>query len=191
MKTYCIKQNYVHRDHVVYFDDTTNKDEWQREVYEYAHDVLTNYGLRSVADFGTGSGFKFVKHFEEFDHIGIDLPCTVKWLQQTYPNDAWSSDPQDMKNRDMIIASDVIEHLGDPDWLLDIIAEASPKFVVFSTPDRDLLPDAHSMGPPPNPTHVREWNTEEFSKYIGSRFKIRDHFISNSQQATQLLLATL
>jgi hypothetical protein len=46
-------------------------------------------------------------------------------------------------------------------------------------------------GPPKNRHHCREWNMNEFKNYINSRFKVLDHFISNKQQATQLILAQL
>lgn len=80
----------------------------------------------------------------------------------------------------MIICSDVIEHLVDPDILLSFLEKSNFKFLILSTPERDsvqmkqrgLLWD----GPPVNEAHVREWNFEEFEQYISYKFKIIDHF---------------
>ena len=48
----------------------------------------------------------------------------------------------DVPKADLVIASDVVEHLVDPDEMLQFISRIGPKFVVISTPDRDLL-DLH------------------------------------------------
>jgi hypothetical protein len=47
--------------------------------------------------------------------------------------------------------------------LLDV-AEA----LVLSTPDRDLTWGEGHPGPPPNPSHVREWNADELRAFMSS-----------------------
>jgi hypothetical protein len=44
-------------------------------------------------------------------------------------------------------------------------------------------------GPPGNRAHVREWAFDEFAQYIGRRFQLLDHFISNIAQSTQVAVA--
>jgi hypothetical protein len=46
-------------------------------------------------------------------------------------------------------------------------------------------------GPPANETHIREWNFDEFHRYIGIPFNILDHIISNREQFTQMIVCTL
>jgi 2-polyprenyl-3-methyl-5-hydroxy-6-metoxy-1,4-benzoquinol methylase len=87
---------------------------------------------------------------------------------------------------DMIICADVIEHIKNPDSVLQYFEYLKPKVIVISTPDRDLL--LNYNGPPKNPAHVREWSYKEFSEYIGSFFKVKEHFISSVSQSTQVIV---
>jgi len=189
MTTYYIKQDYIHRDSIIYFDDTKNTDEWQNEVYAHASDIYKRNNLTSVVDIGAGSGFKLIKYFNHERTLGIDVPETVDWLKRAYPSKKWSSKFESVIGYDLLISSDVIEHVDDPDTLLDLIEQFNPKYIVLSTPDRNLLSEQSQSGPPVNPTHVREWAFEEFRDYIGSRFDILEHFISNKIQATQVIVA--
>jgi 2-polyprenyl-3-methyl-5-hydroxy-6-metoxy-1,4-benzoquinol methylase len=191
MKNYFIKETYVSRLDNKYFDDTSNTDGWQKEVYEFAKTVAIENNFSKIMDIGTGSGYKLLKNFSEFDTLGIDLPQTVEWLRSTYPERKWSDKFEPTLGYDLIIASDVIEHIPEPDTLLNLIESCNPKLVVFSTPERDLLPPEYRNGPPKNRAHVREWTMEEFKNYIGSRFKIHQHYISHIKHATQTMLVSL
>ena len=91
---------------------------------------------------------------------------------------------------DIIIASDVIEHIADPDELLDLIEKSEPKLIVLSTPDRNLLQKGHD-GPPRNTAHFREWSFDEFRQYIESRFNIIEHFVTNEKQGTQTIVCDI
>lgn len=191
MKNYFLSDNYTHRLNNAFFDDTPFTDEWQKEVYTFARQVADNHGIKSIADIGTGSGFKLLNNFKEFDTLGMDLPSTVEWLKQQYPDRAWSDKFEPVTGYDMIISADVIEHLPDPDVLLDLIIQSNPKLIVLSTPDRDLRAIEDRFGPPTNIHHVREWNMPEFNSYISSKLNVLAQFISHKEQCTQVILATL
>jgi len=191
MKKYFIKESYRPRTTLKYCDDTSNTDGWQKEVYMFAKTMAIKNGFSRIADIGTGSGYKLIKNFLDMETLGIDLPPTVNYLRKKYPSRMWSDVFEPVDNYDIIIAADVIEHILDPDILLDLIENSKPKLIILSTPDRDLLPPNCHDGPPNNKSHVREWTMLEFKNYIGSRFEIHDHFISNRPQATQTLLASL
>lgn len=190
MKNYFIKEGYNVRLNNMFYNDTNMRDEWQNEVYQYARGVFKDNKFKSVWDIGTGSGFKLMKYFMEYDTLGTDLTPTVKWLMKRYPHNKWSDSTEVFHGYDMIICSDVIEHIVDPDLMLDTIEQAAPKLIVLSTPDRMLFEKGHD-GPPDNICHVREWTFDEFGQYISSRFEVLNHFISNERQATQCLLARL
>jgi 2-polyprenyl-3-methyl-5-hydroxy-6-metoxy-1,4-benzoquinol methylase len=190
MNNYFIKESYTPRLENKYFDDTVNTDLHQKEVYEFARRIADENNFSKIIDIGTGSGYKLLKNFPDMETLGIDLPPTVKWLRETYPDKKWSDVFDPVEGYDMIISSDVIEHIPDPNILLDLIAQSKPKLIVLSTPDRDLL-EFGKDGPPKNRAHVREWTMPEFSDYIGSRFEILEHFISNQKQSTQTILAKL
>lgn len=184
---YCIKDGYTSRLNNRYFNDTPLKDEWQKEVYEKAKELADTFGLTSVFDVGTGSGYKLLKYFSDKKTLGLDVRRTVEWLNKIYPDRAWTYKQKPQTGFDLVICSDVIEHVQDPDQLLDLIEQSKPRYVVFSTPDRAMLTRGQD-GPPGNKCHVREWTFEEFSQYIGRRFLIIEHFISNPEQCTQVIV---
>lgn len=190
MKMYHIHENYNHKDTVGYFDDTPFKDEWQREVYEYARSVAERDNLSFIVDYGCGSAFKLLSNFSEYRTVGIDLEPTVKYLRETYPNREWDSAATIYEGVDMLIASDVIEHLINPDALLEYIKACAPKEIILSTPDRNLLCanwGQDNNGPAANASHVREWNFDEFRSYIAEHFDIVHHAVTNVDQCTQMI----
>ena len=158
-RNYFIHDGYQHRPAPQYFDDTKNSDGWQDEVYLFAREIAGKYDLKSILDIGCGSGFKLLKYFYNWRTIGIDVADTCARLQKRYPKRRWvisDFSATVTPKADLVIASDVIEHLTNPDELLDYIVRVAPKYVVISTPDRNLLRLGTHNGPPSNPAHLRE-----------------------------------
>ena len=191
-ENYFIHDGYEHRKEYLYFDDRYNSDEWQDEVYRFAKETAQAYDLKNVLDIGCGSGFKLIKYFRDWKTIGMEVSKSYAALRRRYPERQWilgdfaSAAPP---NVDLVIAADVIEHLVEPNQLLDYIVQVNPQYVVISTPDRGLMRLGSHDGPPANANHIREWNMTEFHAYISSRLQILDHFHSNSAQWTQCILA--
>jgi len=188
---YFIHDGYRHRSEAIYFADTQNTDQWQKEVYRFAREVFDQKHLTAVCDVGCGSAYKLITYFRGANVVGLDVAKTCEWLKTKYPRQTWmeldfKTTPQ--LSADLVIAADVIEHVLDPNELLSYIASLNPKYVVLSTPDRNLLRSGTHSGPPHNPAHIREWSFSQFEAYIGSRFHVLEHFVSNSAQATQCLL---
>lgn len=170
MKTYNIKAGYTIREKVPHFDDTPFRDEFQDEVYEFAS--TSRPLLTSVADLGCGSGFKLLKWFRHLPTVGYEVEPTLTFLRFTYPNRTWCKVGEVDGKSSLLICSDVIEHVDDPDQVLDYIEKLNPGVIVISTPDRDELKLDTEDGPPRNIHHVREWNHDEFVEYLGQRFVI-------------------
>ena len=194
---YDIAPGYRHRDCANYYDDTENGDEWQREVYEEARRIMLEHQLRSVTDVGCGSGYKLVRQLGEFDTTGVDLPETIERVRRRYPERKWKAGSFEeviLPRADLVVCADVIEHVLDPDLLMRLIRRATGNRVVISTPDRDLVYQGRTMyrfGPPANPAHVREWSFEEFRRYADRFFEVEKHVISNSEQATQMIVGRI
>lgn len=192
---YGIFPGYTHRTEPSYFDDTVFEDEWQQEVYTFAANLMAREGLTRVADVGCGSGFKLIKYLGHYQTTGFDVPETVAFLQGKYPGRTWTSVPfstRGLESPDLVISSDVIEHVPNPDELLRFITGLKSRFVIISTPDRDCLyrpGSRHHFGPPPNPTHLREWSFAELGAYVSQSFEIIDHTITNTAQGTQMIFA--
>lgn len=79
---------------------------------------------------------------------------------------------------DLIICSDVIEHVVRPDNLLSYIHSICHKRsqMILSTPDRDRLRGVHNQQSP-KPEHIREWNYEELEAFlVSSDYEVTEHF---------------
>jgi SAM-dependent methyltransferase len=191
-QNYFIHDGYEHRKEYAYYDDRSNSDGWQDEVYRYAKEIAEAHNLQTVVDIGCGSGYKLLKYFRDQKTLGLDVAETYETLRRRYPQRQWGvgdfagSAPADV---DLVISADVIEHLLDPDQLLEFILRINPRYVVISTPDRNLMRRGVHHGPPANPKHIREWSMAELHAYLSVRFEILEHFHSNQAQSTQCVLA--
>ena len=212
--SYFLPDRYIIRtDPIQDFEgEAQRKDDVQKEVYDEAAAIARDMNLHIVIDLGTGSGYKLVTRFgrdcdtclKDMLVYGVDLAPVVAILRRKYPYHLWgeveSFDAAMMDDDDppldLLICSDVIEHVLDPDALCAQIKTLEPEWIVISTPDRDLVdryfhPTDKTFGPPRNRCHVREWNFEEFDKYMRSHFDVVRHFWSNEKQCTQCVVARL
>jgi len=183
---YEIPLTYNERFNIPNFDDTPYKDEFQNEVYSKARDVYNYNNLKSIIDVGCGSAFKLFKYFNDIPFTGVEIDPTYNWLCQQYPNNKWERYRDNTLNADLVICADILEHLEDPDEMMAYIKKLNSKYIVLSTPDKDLgnIPN----GPPANVHHVREWSFNEFEKYVSRHFDILEHFYSNKVQGTQCIV---
>lgn len=199
LSLYSVKAGYHHRLNNSYFDDFHFNDaafleEAQREVYERALQDARDMSARLVVDVGCGAGTKLVRYFSGFETIGFDVPETVAKLRQTYPDRDWRSVPfgeaVDVKP-DIVICADVIEHIPDPDQLVAFLKRFGASRYYISTPERLTFYGKDQDGPPTNQAHCREWSLDELSAYLGQHFVIKEHFISNARDHTQLAICEL
>ncbi len=160
---------------------------YQFPVYRYAASLVRKHGFKSILDIGCGVGVKLaLLHREKSDAriVGVDQPSAVDYCKKHLPFGEWYSDDFENPrldldvNADLVIAADVIEHLVNPNCLLDYARRRmkSDGLLLLSTPDRDRL-WGQGMMRSPNPSHVREWAALEFRSYLQSRgFLMLKHF---------------
>jgi 2-polyprenyl-3-methyl-5-hydroxy-6-metoxy-1,4-benzoquinol methylase len=188
---YCIKAGYHHAGKVETYDDRFNKDEWQRGVYETACLLLHKTQGKSVIDTGCGSAYKLIDLFGKFHTTGIELEKTYQWLLEKYPLNNWLSyehtDPSQLEC-DLLICSDVIEHVKVPDEMMDFLQRINFKWLVISTPERNSVRGKNDFGPPENVSHFREWNNLEFVNYISKWFQVNEQIISTDKSVSQILI---
>jgi hypothetical protein len=189
---YYLHAGYQSRKTAEAYTGHEGRSEWQGEVYRYAREIALQYSIKSICDVGCGSGYKLVKYFSQFSFVGLDTPAAVELLRKNYPTYTWlpcdfGTAPPIQPN--LVISADVIEHLLQPELLLQYIVAMRPDWVVLSTPDRNLLRMGTHNGPPTNPSHYREWNMTEFRSFVGEYMDIVEHFISSASQCTQCILA--
>lgn len=187
---YHLPEGYRTHESVPHFDDTSMKDEYQNEVYYDARTLFDLHGLKNVLDIGCGSAFKLLKYFQEVESTGVEIEPTLTYLRSKYPDGRWINPEMERGEFDMVICADVIEHVENPEELITLINSIKSRFIVFSTPDRSLIQGADQLGPPRNLHHVREWSFDEFGEYISDHFDVLAHFISNREQATQVIVCT-
>ena len=184
---------YRARTQYHHYSDSVDS-EWQLEVYLYALGLMKKNGYRSIVDLGCGAGNKLITYFEDYDTLGLELPINVEILRKRYPERKWEVCDLSVKpsiTTDVIVCADVIEHLVDPDQLLEYLKNVSFQYLVISTPDRYLVYRPWQkgyFGPPKNKAHVREWSFREFGEYIAAHFEIVDHRISDMRQCTQMVI---
>lgn len=177
---YCIKRGYrtQQQDTVQPFSDLHLRDEFQNPVYFAAKQAFASQQWDTVLDIGCGSGFKLMKYFGAYSTIGVDVLDTVVWLKREYPTRRWGTFEilPDITRCDLVLCSDVIEHVCNPDMILSILNAIDFRLAVLSTPDRDRVHGTDHNGPPVNVCHVREWNYKEFGQYIRTYFDIGEHY---------------
>lgn len=192
---YGIRGAYRHRSQTCYFDDTPLTDEYQKEVYLRAAALAAQESVETIYDIGCGSGYKLVNYLGQYQTTGFDVPETLEYLRRTYPDRRWSDASFSDRSRspaDLVICSDVIEHVLDPDALMNFLISVSREWLVLSTPDRRREYPRLSrfqLGPPHTEHHIREWAFEEFRSYVGSFVDIREHVHPNAAHATQMIVA--
>lgn len=178
---YRLKPGYSSREGPEYYVDLATVRTGvtsQPDVYARAADVARSLGAARIVDLGTGSGGKLAALASGFEVLGIDHGPNLELARRAFPDRVWREHDLDSHaplplgsedlERSVVICAGVIEHLARPEHLLRNLRGllASVGAVVLSTPERDLTHGPESMGPPADPTHVREWNINEFAALL-------------------------
>lgn len=188
-----INRKYNHQKNVPHFNDTENKDLWQDEVYSLAKLFFSKNNCQRVIDIGCGSGYKLIKYFKDVDFVGFDVEPTVTFLNKEYETYQWKNvltEKLSDYSADIVISSDVIEHIENPiPYIENMLSIKNVKYYFISTPERFSLYGGNDFGPPSNIHHFREWSAKEFYDFMSNYFDIEYHIMSNFSQHTQLIIA--
>ena len=194
---YCMSPSYTPRLNPGHHDDRTYEDAYQNEVYEYALSYAKQNGFCTVCDVGCGSAFKLMKYFKDFITIGIETEPCLSYLMEKYPTRLWYPSgeaeknlPEKIHSADLVICCDVVEHIVNPDLLMNYLAAMNANAFILSTPDRAVLESWGwpPNGPPRNECHVREWNESEFVAYVSQFFTVTEVSHGASQTECMWLL---
>ena len=187
---YEIREDYIHGKSNISFDE--NKEDgshyWTKErissslVYQYSFykwvkKKCNNDKSLRVLDIGCGPGTKLMHFFgsQGYTVVGIDQKDAVNYCRSKFKSFSNASfhvdnfdDPSDsdIGHFDIIICSDVIEHLEQPDNLMSFIKRfANHNTRIFiSTPERERLRGKNNIKSPKS-DYLREWSQKEFVKY--------------------------
>lgn len=171
-----------------------NTVEYQNKVYERVEELIKENNSKCVFDVGCGFTTKLndyiIPHVDKV--YGLDQQSAIDANKQYLKNDdkvnyiLCDFDDEEQLNLvniedepDIIICSDVIEHVLHPDILLKFIKGLAKKntFIILSTPERDAERGVNCIKSN-KAEHVREWNKSEFNKYISYMgFNVIEHIL--------------
>lgn len=190
MGKYCIKEDYIHRE----LNATVDRDgqcfwtpdrlhmsevlQWYE--YDWARTLALTFGVKTLLDIGCGPAIKLnglIAPVVE-RYVGIDQLSAVEYARARFSSGEYiaidldrladyEGEPPLSQQYDFVICAAVIEHLNDPDQLLEFIARRvrPTGHILLSTCDRDRVRGIHCQMSP-KPVHVREWNVHEFLDYV-------------------------
>src|ERR1700753_1338498 len=135
-KAFYVKRGYTVRQTVPYFVDALAETQaivHQPEVYPLAAEILRLAGGDTLVDLGCGRAQKLRQMHPEFDIIGVDFGDNLEWCKTHYPVGRWVEHdfergplvaPSDWNLTSAgVVCSDVIEHLVNPEPLLETVSE--------------------------------------------------------------------
>jgi SAM-dependent methyltransferase len=157
-------------------DRIRNASFFQASVYEHARQVAVRTGARTLIDVGCGVGVKLARIHAacpDLAIVGYDQGEGVDYCRATHGFGDWRMidlecpDPAAAVPGDIVVCADVIEHLENPDPLLDFLNAclAPGGRLVLSTPDR-IAARGRDNTRSPNPAHIREWSRPELKTYL-------------------------
>jgi len=177
---YFIKDNYVENLSPDYYQDIPAGIEYQHYVYQLAAYLAAKGNKKYIIDLGSGNGEKLIKYFSEFDIITVDFGSNSSFVSNKFQhisfnfNDGLPDIDIEILANSVVIASDVIEHIIEPQNFIDGLQKWSKivPYLIISTPERNIVRGFSDYGPPSNLAHVREWSIQEFHELLrGNGFK--------------------
>ena len=198
---------------VRYFNDLkTDARIYQPGVYNFAAHFATRQPNRWLIDVGCGSGIKAAKIYEnsrvnvvEID-FGNNLELSkakfretrrfarskgtdVQWSEWDVSSGVFPKIDASRLQGATIVASDIIEHLPNPDLLVDpllaLLHGCGAESLIISTKHR--RPE-EGNGPASNVHHVREWSIRELAAYLTSRgANVRQCVLTETRAGTNMM----
>lgn len=175
---YALPANYSENQVRYFVDDVTQVlgVVFQPDVYSLALLLADLTGAHGIVDVGCGYADKLAAiHAQrpDLNLTGVDFGVNIDHCRQQYDWGTWVDLDLERSQpipalRQIVVCSDVIEHLADPAALLETLRDCGALAILISTPARDLLYGRVHAGPPQNPCHVREWNPDELREYLKS-----------------------
>lgn len=194
-QNYFIKESYISNTRLLtrevesgeYWTPTRlkNSARFQYHVYERCRELILSRNLKSVMEVGCGPATKVRELIAPIcdDITLLDQPTLEEVVRGVLPRASFHGVDLEVpglalgRKFDLIICSDVIEHLMNPNACLQFIKRhmVPGGLAVISTPERDYLrgPDCRYS---PKPEHVREWNRIELGQYLENMgYILREH----------------
>ncbi len=188
-ENYFIKSGYRTNLNASSFDHNESNSYWTEErlkastdfqfyVYRFAKLVFNRRRYKTILDVGCGPATKIKRFFASdlAETTLMDQPSSQDLIRKCVPEAKFIGINLEtcrdalVPTHDLVICSDVIEHLRDPNRCLDLIRSTLHRHgtAIISTPERNYRRGTACMKSE-NSDHVREWNATEFRKYLESQ----------------------
>ena len=190
MTDYCIKPGYrvnepaldVPVDQAFWTEERIRSAEsFQIDVYRLARYCAAAKRARSVLDVGCGPPMKLKRFLAAGREVVLldqaevaPLAARILPAARFQAVDLSVADVDLGRTFDLVICSDVLEHLARPERCLAMIRRhlGPDSLAILSTPERDVLRGPDCMASP-KADHVREWNRSEFRRFVeGAGFRV-------------------
>lgn len=170
-------QKYTHKSRLYQW----HMNAFLMEVYQ----LLEQSQARTVLDAGCGEGF-VTRHLAQQDPTlrltGVDLNQeAIQYAQTNFGELATFRTgnlyklPFSDKSFDLVMCSEVLEHLEDTDRAVCELKRVARRHVLITVPREPyfkwLNDVSRSLGISPDPGHVNFWTKESFQRFIHSHFK--------------------
>jgi len=150
------------------WDDMKRYGPFSCHIRRILKNIIRPLNVRSILDVGCGQGSLLTELKLEFPHLepfGIDISkAAVDLARQRVPDGHfWIMDiARDSLNKkcDLVICSEVLEHIPDDDLALRNLREMTSKYLVISTPQGRMRKFEQQVG------HVRNYAPGELVKKL-------------------------
>jgi len=167
------------------FQKHVNKNPIQKFLINYFYSVMINLikPLKSekILDVGAGEGFSLVKlkrnQIGKF-HEGVDnSKDALKLGKKMYPKinlklGSIYELPYKENSFDLLLCTEVLEHLDDPKKAVKELKRVTSKYIVFSTPNEPLFTIANFLRGKylktfgNHPEHINHWSSGGLKKFL-------------------------
>ncbi len=160
---------------------------WLRPFQRKFSAAVTDLQPTSLLELGAGEGFllaELKKHLSATTMLGLDLiPEFVAEGKKLFPDldlrtgDIYHIDQPD-HSWDVVVASEVFEHLERPADALREVKRVARKNVVLSVPWEpyfqlgNLIRGGHLKTLGNHPEHINHWSTSSFAHFVGTEMTV-------------------
>lgn len=143
--------------------------------------MCTRLRIKKVLDAGCGEGFTLDKLRKEkigLEFVGVDNSAiAINLGKKLFPSFILKVDDIynlsfDDSSQDLVLCTEVLEHLKEPERAINELIRVSKKYVVLSVPNepffsfRNLLKGKHIKRLGNTPGHINWWTSSTFEKLV-------------------------
>ena len=153
-------------------------------VLQAIYDLLATTGATSILDAGCGEGFVtgyLAARDSTLSLTGVDLnQAAIDYAARRFGKHARFQTgsvyklPFSDKSFDLVLCSEVLEHLSDPNFAVRELKRVAQSYVLVTVPREPLFKWTNdlsrALGFSMDPGHVNFWTVTSFRKYIRAHF---------------------